>query len=85
MIRFTRHAREKFVILRRHGIVISEPAVIRAIADPEVIDNSRESLKIAQRTFDKMRVLRVVYKEIGGDDKLVITFYPGRKKQYGKP
>lgn len=83
MIHFTKHALEKFIILRRHGIVISKSAVIRAVADPETIDYSRMPLKIAQRGFDKMRVLRVVYKEIG-DDKLVITFYPGRKTQYGK-
>lgn len=82
MIRFTRHAREKFGILRSHGVVISKSAVLRAIANPEILDYSREPLKIAQRSFDKMRVLRVVYKETG-DDNLVITFYPGRKTQYG--
>lgn len=83
MIRFTRHAQEKFAILRRHGVVIVKSAVVRVVAEPEVIDHSRMPLKIAQRTFDKTRVLRVVYKEIG-EDKLVITFYPGLKKQYGK-
>ena len=83
MIRFTRHALEKFSILRRHGVVISKSAVIHVVADPEIIDYSRAPLKIAQRSFDKTRVLRVVYKETG-DKKVVITFYPGRKKQYGK-
>lgn len=63
--------------------MISKSAVIRAIADPEAMDYSRTPLKIAQRSFDKTRVLRVVYKEMG-DDKLVITFYPGKKRQYGK-
>lgn len=84
MVRFTRHAVEKFIILRRHGVVITRSAVIRAVMDPETIDYSRTPLKIAQRSFDKTRMLRVVYKEVG-DYKLVITFYPGRKKQYGKP
>lgn len=83
MIRFTKHASEKFVILRRHGIVLSESMVIRTITTPEVIDRSRLPLKIAQCNFDKTRVLRVVYKEVN-DDVLIITFYPGRKTQYEK-
>lgn len=83
MVRFTKHALEKFIILRRHGVFISKSAVMQVIADPEMTDYSRMPLKIAQRSFDKTRVLRVVYKE-EGDDKLVITFYPGRKRHYGK-
>ena len=81
MIHFTKHAREKFIILRRHGVVISESMVIRTLMYPASIDRSRLPLKIAQRSFDKTRVLRVVYKESDGD-KVVITFYPGRKTQY---
>ncbi len=47
MIRFTKHALEKFLILRRHGVVVSKSAVIRTTADPEMIDYSRMPLKIA--------------------------------------
>lgn len=83
MIHFTKHALEKFAILKRHGITIPKSSVAAAIINPETVDYSRRPLKIAQRSFDKTRVLRVVYKEMG-DDKIVITFYPGRKKQYGK-
>ena len=81
MIRFTRHALEKFLILRHHGFDISKHAVIRTVSHPERIDISRLPLKIAQRNFDKDHVLRVVYKETD-KDKIIITFYPGRKKQY---
>lgn len=84
MIRFTRHAFEKFVILERHGVHISQNAVIAAVEHPDKIDYSRFSLKIAQRDFDKHHVLRVVYKEIN-ENKVIITFYPGRKAQYAKP
>lgn len=83
MIRFTKHALEKFVILKRHGVTIPKSAVTDTITNPEVIDHSRSPLKIAQRSFDKSHVLRVVYKQ-RGDIKIVITFYPGRKTQYEK-
>ena len=63
MIHFTKHALEKFTILWRHGVVIPKSAVIRAVTAPEIIDYSRMPLKIAQWSFDKTRVLRVVYKE----------------------
>lgn len=83
MIHFTKHALEKFAILRRHGVIISKSAVMSAVIEPETIDHSRFPLKIAQRNFDKTHVLRVVYKE-QGNTKMIITFYPGRKTQYGK-
>ena len=83
MIHFTRHASEKFRILRNHGVAISKSTVVRAVTHPEFIDRSRMPLKIAQVNFDKTRVLRVVYRE-EKDTKVVITFYPGRKSQYAK-
>lgn len=83
MIHFTKHAIEKFAILRRYGVIIPKSAVIKTITEPEIIDHSRLPLKIAQRSFDKSHVLRVVYKEQGAT-KIVITFYPGRKMQYEK-
>jgi hypothetical protein len=83
MIYFTKHASEKFDILGKHKITISEEFVIQTIENPEVIDYSRLPLKIAQRAFDKYRVLRVVYKE-HDNIKTVVTFYPGKKNQYEK-
>ena len=56
---------------------------MRTISRPDVIDHSRAPLKIAQRGFDKTRVLRVVYRD-ERDMKVVITFYPGRRDQYEK-
>lgn len=83
MTRFTKHALEKFEILKKHGFYVSKRAVIQAVELPDSLDYSRYPLKIAQTDFDKRRVLRVVYKEMGRI-KLVITFYPGRKTQYEK-
>jgi len=83
MIKFTKHANQKFKILRLHNFHISKKEVIKAIQKPELIDYSRLPLLIAQRKLDRNHVLRVVYREEDGD-KLVITFYPGRIKHYEK-
>jgi len=83
MIKFTRHAQQKFRILKVHDFQISKKKVIEVINNPEEIDYSRSPLLIAQDKIDTEHVLRVVYKEQNGD-KIVITFYPGRIKQYAK-
>ena len=83
MIYFTKHAQDKFDILNKHKFYISKKQVIETIKNPEKIDHSRLPLIIAQREFDKTHVLRVVYKQEEGLTK-VITFYPGRSKQYEK-
>ncbi|MBU4142828.1 DUF4258 domain-containing protein [Patescibacteria group bacterium] len=83
MIIFTKHAENKFEILKRHKFLISENQVIKTIERPDLIDQSRLPLLIAQRKIDREYVLRVVYKREFSVIK-VITFYPGRKKQYGK-
>lgn len=83
VIYFTKHAHEKFIILKRHGFHVSPNTIVRIIEQPDFIDYSRLPLKIAQGVFDKKHVLRVVYKEENGK-KVIITFYPGRKNQYEK-
>lgn len=83
MIIFTKHARDKFSILKKHQFIISEKKVLEALNNPDLIDYSRLPLLIAQSKFDRTHVLRIVYKEEEGNIK-VITFYPGRLKNYGK-
>ncbi|MBI2122056.1 MAG: DUF4258 domain-containing protein [Candidatus Sungbacteria bacterium] len=83
MIYFTAHAKDKFEILKRHGVFIIRRQVLDAVLCPEIVDNSRAPLKIVQRQFDETRVLRVVYRE-ERRTKIIITFYPGRKSQYEK-
>ena len=82
-IKFTKHAEDKFEVLRRHGVKISKEKVSGTIRKPDVLNRSRILLIIAQGEFYKRRVLRVVYK-IEEGIILVITFYPGRKTQYEK-
>ncbi len=81
MIVFTKHATEKFNILKRHKFLVSKLQVARTVINPDSRDLSRLPLFIAQRKIDKTHVLRVVYKREAGNFK-VITFYPGRAKQY---
>lgn len=83
MIHFTKHALEKFEILKRHGFVVSKAVITGALETPDLVDYSKLPLKIAQREFDKDHVLRVVYRE-ENNTKIVITFYPGRKIDYEK-
>lgn len=82
-IHFTKHANEKFAVLARHGVQILKKKVIETVANPSRLDHSRKPLLIAQIDLDKEHVLRVVYK-IHNNVMHIITFYPGRKKQYEK-
>ncbi len=81
MLIFTQHAKDKFIILKRHNFIVNSEQVIEAVNNPDLIDRSRMPLLIAQKKIDKTHVLRVVYKEELGIKK-VITFYPGRVSQY---
>jgi hypothetical protein len=53
MIIFTKHAENKFEILRKHKFLISKNQVIKTINKPDLIDNSRLPLLIAQKKIDK--------------------------------
>jgi len=81
VIHFTKHAREKFDILKKHEFEVSREQVIETINNPELIDRSRYPLLIAQKQININHVLRVVYKK-ENSNKIIITFYPGRVKQY---
>ncbi len=81
MIRFTRHAERKFVVLARHGFRVTRDLVVQIVEEPELIDTKRLPLLIAQGQLDSRHVLRVVYRE-ENDDQVIITFYPGRRSQY---
>lgn len=83
MIYFTKHAREKFKILKQHKFKILKNQVIETVNNPDLIDYSKRPLLIAQGKISPTHVLRVVYKK-ENSNKIIITFYPGRRKQYEK-
>lgn len=68
-------------MLKRHKFLVSEEQVLATVAMPDLIDYSRIPLLIAQRKIDRNLVLRVVYKQERGTVR-IITFYPGKSKQY---
>jgi len=82
-IRFTKHAVEKFEVLSRHGVKISKRKVIETIESPDLVDHTRLPFLIAQSELNAKHVLRVVYKK-KFSYIVIITFYPGRKSQYGQ-
>jgi len=63
VIYFTKHAREKFKILKDHKFIITKSQVIETLNKPDLIDRSRESLLIAQRRISQTHVLRAVYRK----------------------
>lgn len=83
MIYFTRHAIDKFEVLKRHGVSVDRELVIGILQRPDEIDYSRLPLFIAQGALDDTHVLRVVFKQ-EGDDAIIITFYPARQNKYEK-
>lgn len=82
-IRFTNHALKKFNVLKGYGVSVSRAQVVHVIRNPDFVDYRRLPLYIAQGSFDRRRVLRVVYKQKNATI-VVITFYPGLKSQYEK-
>lgn len=80
-IRFTKHAREKFEVMKHYGFVIHEKKVFEAIHNPTRVDQ-KDTQYFAIKAIDAKYALRVVY-EKRKDYLIVITFYPVRRKRYG--
>lgn len=80
-IDFTNHAREKFIILRRHNFEVEEIEVIQAILQPSKVEASRKDRFVSERAIDETHLLRVVY-EVSEDRIVVITFYPAKRCRY---
>jgi len=80
MIIFTKHAEEKFGVLRRRGFLVSKEQVLWTLKKPDLIDRSRLPLLIAQRKVSWKYVLRVVFERKSAIIK-VITFYPKLSKK----
>ncbi|MFQ6083944.1 MAG: DUF4258 domain-containing protein [Candidatus Aminicenantia bacterium] len=69
--------------MKDHKFIITKKQVIDTINNPDLVDHSRYPLLIAQKKINPAYVLRVVYKK-ENKNKSIITFYPGRRKQYEK-
>ena len=56
-LRFTQHARDKFLILERHNFTVAEETVIEAVRNPEKIERSRNNRFVAERAVDKEHLI----------------------------
>lgn len=79
--RFTNHAKEKLLSIRKAGFLVLQITVEKTIVKPIKVDRRPDGTFIATSIFDKTHVLRVVYRH-EDDIIIIITFYPGRRKAY---
>ena len=80
-IRFTRHASNKFEMLKGYGFNINRRKVVKAVEDPDRVDIRGEQY-LALKILDDTHALRVVYEKRNGY-YLIVTFYPVRRDRYG--
>lgn len=78
---YTKHAKEKFDVLKRHKFPVTKSQVEETVKKPDFVISNLPDKWIVQREVNKKHVLRVVYKDENGSKK-VITFYPARKERY---
>ena len=79
-IRFSKHAREKFELLKKHGFEISEATVEKAVAKPLLADRRNDQVLVL-KPLDQEYAVRVVYKTMN-DNIVVLTFYPVKRKRF---
>jgi hypothetical protein len=80
-VRFTRHADEKFGVLKGYGFEVDKKMVVEAVLRPRRVDR-RDDQFFAVKPVDPEYALRVVYERRKGF-LVVITFYPVRRERYG--
>jgi len=80
-VRFTRHALDKFGVLRNYGFVIAEEQVVETILHAGRLEIRGEQF-LAVKVLDSKYALRIVYEKRKGF-LVVITFYPVRRERYG--
>ncbi len=80
-IRFTYHALDKVSAIREQGFLIDTSVVISVIRNPQRIFSGHSGRAGAQAALDAGHVLRVVYEE-SPTEIVVVTLYPGRRRQY---
>jgi hypothetical protein len=79
-VEFTKHAYDKFELLRKYGFDISRATVEEAVASPYLVDR-RDDQVLVLKPLDQEYALRVVYKMVN-DNIVVVTFYPVKRKRF---
>ena len=79
-VRFCRHAKFKFRVLRAHGFPVTHHQVCEAVLKPDQVLQGYKGRKIAEKKIDSRHALRVVYEEYPRETEIV-TFYPVRRDE----
>lgn len=79
-VKFTKHALDKFDLLKQYGFVISKGQVIDTVFNPERAGTKDGQFLVTKTASDK-HAIRVVYELIKGF-LVIITFYPVRRERY---
>ena len=79
-IRFTKHARDKFELLKKYGFALSEDNVKEAIVNPIRLERRNDQL-FALKPIDQEYAIRVVHRLLN-DNILVLTFYPVKRERF---
>lgn len=78
---YTRHAQDKFAILKRHGFELTPEQIEQTVLDAEWVEQQPGGRLLAQRAINEHHVLRVIYRR-EEQNYVIITFYPGRRARY---
>ena len=78
---FTKHAEEKFIILKKFGWRITKTQVRETIKSPTWIGQSRFGQKAAMKLVDPEHILRIIFNQ-EGDIIKVVTFHIARRGKY---
>ncbi len=79
-VRFCRHAKFKFRVLRIHGFPVTDQQVRETVLNPDRVVEGYKGRKIAEKVVSAEHALRVVYEEYVREIE-VITFYPVRRNR----
>lgn len=79
-VKFTKHANEKFDLLKQYSFEVSQKQVENAILQPDLL-NEKDGQFLATKIISRRHAIRVVY-EVRKDFLVVITFYPVRRRRY---
>ncbi len=80
-ILFTKHAEEKFIVMKRLGWTLTKAQIKETISSSQWRGSSRFGQKTAMTLVDKNHILRVIMNQ-EGDIITVVTFHIARRGKY---
>lgn len=79
---YTKHALEKFALLKRRGWKFSQKQISQTLTKPNWLGKTKLGEQAAIKSLDKDHILRVIFDTTQGGIIKVITFHPARKGRY---